>query len=146
MAATQLDDVAVLLDPYQFTIGGLDCSTVPVELSSLTTRVGDGMVTLTWTTGSEIENLGYHVYRSLKQDGEYEKLTADLIKGAGNSRTTQTYEFIDQDVQDGKTYFYKLEQIDFDGTREMHGPVSVNVGKETAVKPSTWGAVKALLK
>jgi hypothetical protein len=104
------------------------------------------MVTLNWTTGSETENLGYHIYRCLTIDGEYEKLTADMIEGAGSSRTTQAYEFVDQDVQEGATYFYKLEQVDFDGTTEVYGPIPVTVGEATAVEPSTWGQVKALLK
>ena len=60
--------------------------------------------------------------------------------------TLSVGQFIDQDVEDGATYFYKLEQVDFDGTKKMHGPVTVSVGKETAVKPSTWGLIKALLK
>jgi hypothetical protein len=106
----------------------------------------DGIITLSWATGSETENLGYHIYRGLTEDGPYEKLTAELIEGAGSSRTIQTYQFVDQTVQDTKRYFYKLEQIDFDGTRKMHGPVAVVMEWETAVQPSTWGAVKVLLQ
>ena len=119
---------------------------VPVELSTFEVTIGEGAILLTWTTGSETENLGYHIYRCLTIDGEYEKLTLELIEGAGSSRTTQAYKFIDQDVQDGATYFYILEQVNFDGMKTMYGPVTVSVGKETAVQPSTWGAVKALLK
>jgi hypothetical protein len=119
---------------------------VPVELAFFGARADGGSILLTWTTGSETENLGYNVYRCLTKDGKYEKLTAELIEGAGSSRTTQTYQFIDEDVQVGKAYFYKLEQIDFDGAKKMHGPVAVTVSKTTAVEPSTWGLIKSLLK
>jgi hypothetical protein len=43
-------------------------------------------------------------------------------------------------------YYYKLEQIDFDGTKEIHGPIAIAVTGGTAVKPSTWAQVKSLLK
>ena len=33
------------------------------------------------------------------------------------------YEFVDADVQNRKTYYYKLEDIDLSGTSTMHGPV-----------------------
>ena len=120
--------------------------TVPIELNAFEVTAQEGAIRLSWTTASETENLGYHIYRSLNKDGPYEKLTTALIEGAGSSRTAQTYEFIDQDVQEAMTYFYKLEQIDFDGTREVHGPMAVIVGEQTALQPSTWAQVKALLK
>jgi hypothetical protein len=119
---------------------------IPVELTSFTARAGDGIVTLNWTTQSETENLGYHVYRSMAKAGEYERITATRIEGAGSSRTTRTYRFVDQDVQPGKTYFYKVEQIDFTGQSEKYGPIEVTLGKATAVQRSTWGSVKSAIK
>jgi hypothetical protein len=118
---------------------------VPVNLSSLAATADNDMVTLRWTTGSEIENLGYYVYRSLMEDGMYEKLTASLIEGAGSSRTTQFYQFIDQDVEEGRSYFYKLEQINLDGSKVVYGPITATVAKRT-VQPATWGLLKAQLK
>jgi hypothetical protein len=35
------------------------------------------------------------------------------------------YQFIDENVQNRKTYYYKLEDIDIFGKSTMHGPVSV---------------------
>jgi Ca2+-binding RTX toxin-like protein len=124
-------------------IQGIDLP-VPVTLSSFTAMIDDGMITLRWSTGSESENLGYHIYRSLTADGAYEKLTSALIEGAGSSRTTRTYEFVDGDVQSGQTYMYKLEQINFDGTKETYELVVL--GSTTAVQSNTWGAIKSLLK
>jgi hypothetical protein len=68
------------------------------------------------------------------------------IEGAGNSRTTQTYEFVDQAVEEGATYFYKLEQVSFDGTTEMYDPVTVIAGKTKTVQANTWGSIKVLVK
>ena len=119
---------------------------VPVVLSSFVATVDDNMVRLSWLTGSEIENLGFHVYRSLNVGGEYERLTSTIIEGAGSSPTTSTYEFVDQGVQAGQVVFYRLEQINFDGTKEVYDLVVLGMTEATAVQPSTWGAVKSLLK
>jgi len=100
---------------------------LPVELSSFTASYGDNTVTLRWTTQTETENLGFHVYRSLTENGAYERITASLIPGAGSSWTPHSYQFTDQDVQEGVTYYYKLEQIDAQGTKEMFGPKIVRI-------------------
>ena len=38
--------------------------TTAVRLQSFTARAGDGLVTLEWRTASELDNLGFHVYRA----------------------------------------------------------------------------------
>jgi len=98
---------------------------LPVQLSSFTTEVGDGFVKLIWTTESEVDNLGFHIYRSLSEDGEYERITAERIEGMGASSTQHKYTFRDPNVTPGITYWYKLEDVAFDGTRTMHGAISV---------------------
>ena len=100
---------------------------VPVELTSLQANAGDGVVTLNWTTASETENLGFHVYRSLQSDGQYQRISEEIISGAGNSAETHNYSFIDADVESGRSYFYKIADVDFDGNMTFHGPVSVAV-------------------
>jgi hypothetical protein len=119
---------------------------IPVELSSFTATSDGGRVALQWVTQSETDNLGFHVYRSLTEDGEYAKITAALIKGAGDSRRARIYEFIDSAIQPGRTYCYKLEQIDFTGVAAMSDPVVVTVIAKPAVQTTTWGRVKSLLR
>ena len=101
--------------------------TLPVELSSFTALANDGVVTLKWKTESELNNLGFNIYRSLVDKNDYKKLNATLIPGAGNSSTAHDYSFADRDVENGVTYFYKLESIDFDGSSRFHGPIEVFV-------------------
>jgi hypothetical protein len=127
-------------------IQGFDLEVVPVVLSSLHVLADNGTITLQWITGSESENLGFHVYRSLTVGGEYERLTSSIIEGAGSSPTTSTYEFMDGDAQLGQMYLYKLEQINFDGSKEIYEVVHLGVEDITAVQPNTWGTVKSLLK
>ncbi|MCK5327189.1 MAG: C1 family peptidase, partial [Candidatus Latescibacteria bacterium] len=98
---------------------------LPVELSSFTASSEEGVVTLQWATQSEIDNRGFHLYRSLAENGAYERITSELIPGAGSTATWQTYTFTDSTIATGITYWYKLEDVAFDGTRSMHGPIGV---------------------
>ena len=101
-------------------------SSVPVKLSSFTASSENGVVTLEWITESEVDNLGFHVYRALSERGPYEKITAERIQGAGSSATKHEYTFTDEGLTEGVTYWYRLEDVAFDGTRTMHGPISVD--------------------
>ena len=52
------------------------------------------------------------------------KINDSLIPAQGSATQGAAYEFVDKDVKLWKTYFYKLEDIDFNGVSTMHGPVS----------------------
>ncbi len=97
---------------------------VPVELSSFTAVAADGGILIEWTTQSETENLGFHILRSESRDGQYTQITSELIKGAGNSESEHIYYYRDQNIIAGSTYYYKLADVDFNGTVTMHGPVN----------------------
>ena len=102
-------------------------SSLPVELSLFTASPGNGIITLKWLTESEIENLGFNIYRSTKSNGEFLMLNDELIAGAGSSSERHEYSFVDRDVKNGVTYWYKLEDIDYSGKTELHGPISATV-------------------
>ena len=44
-----------------------------------------------WETGTELDNLGFHLYRGLSMDGPWERLTTDLIPGLGSSPEGKRY-------------------------------------------------------
>jgi subtilisin family serine protease len=95
---------------------------VPVELSSFTAECRNGRVYLRWTTRSETENLGFHLFRT---SGERKRITTAMIPGAGNSQTGRSYEYIDKDIKVNKKYLYELIDIDFQGYQTVHGPVEI---------------------
>jgi hypothetical protein len=95
-----------------------------VELASFRARGGDGEVLLEWETGSEIENLGFHLYRSASEEGSYVRITSSLIPGLGSSPAGAKYSYHDSGLTNGVTYYYKLEDIETTGKTELHGPVS----------------------
>ena len=119
-------------------------SPLPVELSSFTAAAGDATITLRWTTASELNNLGFHVYRGLQKKGPYERITAERIEGAGTSTMPRTYTFSDVRLKNGLVYYYKLEDVSLAGVKEMHGPIAAKPAPP--VVRSSWGAIKMLLK
>ena len=95
-----------------------------VTLSSLTASAKSGRVVLSWSTESETDNAGFNLFRSESENGNYTKINASLISGKGSSTQGAFYEFVDNNVQNRKTYYYKLEDIDLNGTSTMYGPVN----------------------
>ena len=98
---------------------------LPVELFSFTAKTGAGFITISWTTQSEINNLGFNVYRGETVEGPYQKINAEIIKGAGNTTEQHNYWFVDDRITGNGTYYYKLEDIDLGGKSRFHGPIEV---------------------
>jgi hypothetical protein len=107
---------------------GSDVS-LPVELSSFTAKASEGQVTLKWITQSEIENAGFIVERSQVEKGPYAELSSFKnnpgLQGRGNSVIAKEYCFIDNDVESGISYYYKLADVDMNGVKKYHGPISI---------------------
>jgi hypothetical protein len=88
-------------------------------------------VQLDWETATEINNIGYNVYRSTSKDNVGFKINKDMIPSAdpGSSYGAQ-YQFIDKDVRPNRVYYYWLVDIDQNGGVTLHGPVSVQALKK----------------
>ena len=85
-------NLAILLDiDHQsrvpaWDIGADDASgTTAVKLMAFEARPARLRVSLKWQTGSELDNLGFHVYRGPSADGPWTRLTTSLIPGLGSS-------------------------------------------------------------
>jgi hypothetical protein len=65
--------------------------TTAVTLQSFEARPSDSAVDLLWRTGSELDNLGFHLDRSLSETGPWTRLTASLVPGLGSSPIRATY-------------------------------------------------------
>jgi hypothetical protein len=93
----------------------------PVRLSFFTASSQPNGMLLQWDTLIETEVSGFHVHRSMRLDGDYERLTTGWIRSGAN------YHFLDTDVTPGVTYYYRLEALDRTGNREFFGPVSARM-------------------
>jgi len=99
-------------------------SVVPVELISFNATILDGKVRLDWYTASEINNAGFKIERS--NDGSnYEEIF--FIGGNGTTTNRNVYSYLDKSVRSG-VYYYRLKQIDFDGSFEYLNIIAVDMG------------------
>jgi hypothetical protein len=115
-------------DAEIFTVAVGNTSTTEVELSSFTARGEDSAVSLDWETASELRNLGFDLYRSTSEGGPWEKITTSLIPGLGSSPIGARYTYADTGLANGVRYYYELEDVETDGRRQRHGPVSAVPG------------------
>ena len=83
------------------------------------------VVIVEWTTESEVDMAGFNLYRSDNPDGPYVKVNATLIPGALDPLLGGQYAYTDTNVVAGQTYYYKLEDVELDGTTTLHGPIEV---------------------
>jgi len=100
-------------------------ATTAVELMAFEATPADQAVDLQWQTASELDNLGFHLYRSTTSEGPWTRLTSSLIPGLGSSPVGASYSWHDTGLQNGTTYFYMLEDVDTASVSTLHGPVSV---------------------
>ena len=77
-----------------------------------------------WTTASEVDNFGYHVYRGDSGAGPFARITPEPILGAGTTDEPQSYRFVDNRIDPEREYFYYVESISLVGERERFTPVS----------------------
>jgi hypothetical protein len=107
-----------------------DCSIIlPIELLNLYVTVEDASNTLHWTTQSELSNDYFIVERS-NNGSNFSEI--GIVDGAGNSSVENSYQFQDRDFTENITY-YRIKQVDFDGTEKSSMIVSVNRDAEQVV-------------
>ena len=113
-------------DDVQMTqLGVQACGpTTAVTVMSFEAVPSNSAVSLAWQTGSEVDNLGFHLHRSLSAGGPWTRLTSSLIPGQGFSATGDKYTWRDADVANGTRYYYRLEDVDTRSLSTFHGPVS----------------------
>jgi hypothetical protein len=96
---------------------------LPVELTSFSGVYIDGKVNLNWVTATETNNYGFEIERR-SDNSSYNKI--GFIGGTGTSLNRVTYNFIDQNLLDNR-YFYRLKQINFDGSFDYSNEVMVEI-------------------
>lgn len=91
-----------------------------VELIYFKTIQNDDNIILEWLTATEKNNAGFNIWRSDTPDGEYQRINDILIPSEGNEYSGKLYQYEDAAAQPGKTYYYKLEDIDYSGVSTFH--------------------------
>ena len=118
---------------------------LPVQLSSFYSKRNDaGAVIITWATESELDNAGFNILRSVSRTGEFTRINAQLIPGAGTTGEKNTYTWTDTSAKPNVLYFYQIEDVSLDGehrtlrTTRLRGYVGA-AGKAATI----WGELKS---
>jgi len=114
-------------------------NTVPVELSAFSATVLRGTVILRWRTESETHNLGFAVERS--RDRQHWHQIA-FVSGHGTTAEPRDYTY--EEKPGNGTVFYRLRQIDQDGSTHDSEILAVTVHPpesfELSVSPNPFNA------
>jgi hypothetical protein len=102
-------------------------NSIPVELTSFTASVVDGNVVLNWITATELNNSGFDVERCSLSAERQAWGKIGFVTGNGTSTEIHNYSFADQTPVVGNSY-YRLKQINFDGTTEYSNIIDVTFG------------------
>jgi len=101
----------------------IDAGVIPVELTNFNANFvkDQNNVRLAWSTSSESNNYGFEIQRG--SDGNHFDRIG-FVKGRGTTSTFHTYYFFDSNPLFVKNY-YRLKQIDFDGSAHYSNIISV---------------------
>lgn len=102
---------------------------VPVELVSFSASVIGTSVKLNWSTATETNNKGFEIERK-SENSSWQNI--GFVNGAGTTTKQNNYSFTDQPAA-GK-YYYRLRQVDFDGTYEYSKTVEAEVAAPAEFK------------
>ena len=95
-----------------------------VKLLDFSATAKKNAVLLTWETASELNTIGFNLYRSKSRDGNRKLLNSELIPSLASpgSLTGAVYSYKDRTAKPGVAYFYWLEELDVYGRTELFGP------------------------
>ena len=79
-------------------------------------------VNVRWDTATEINTAGFYLYRSNSSEGEFILVNkeGELIPSQGDALSGATYTFTDENVIPGETYYYLIEEVEYDLTSHRY--------------------------
>ncbi len=123
--------------PSSFTTFGVsNANSIPIELQSLTAKPNGASNLVTWTTASEKNNVEFQIERS---NNGTNFTSIGTVKGSGSTNSIRYYDFNDEGPL--SINYYRLRQIDLNGTSTVSKVVSVVREKGSSVRfyPSVTG-------
>jgi len=112
--------IQLLNNTIQYVLTGV----VPVEMTSFTGSISNGIVNLQWQTATEKNNKGFEVQRKIGTTWD----VIGFVNGKGTSSEIAKYSYADNlsKVTAAGTISYRLRQVDLDGTVNYTKEVSVS--------------------
>lgn len=93
------------------------------------------LVVIQWSTASEVDTLGFSIFRGENPNGPFEvQVNQNIIPARGQVVTGSDYQTTDQKVIAGSTYYYQLQEIQMDGAIETFGPIEITAKRNGLVE------------
>lgn len=99
---------------------------LPVSMTYFKGKATAAGSLLEWATASEKNSAAFEVERSINGK-DFEKV--GMVNAAGNSNSKIEYTFTDRNAQRNLTNYYRLRQVDLDGSFEYSAIVTINSAK-----------------
>ena len=115
-------------------------SVLPIQLASFTAvAISPADVRLDWITLSETNNYGFEVQKSPSPPDYYATIPGSFIAGRGTTVEPQYYTYTDVTAAEG-SWYYRLKQIDLNGTIHYSDGVQVDVvtGASEEQRPTSF--------
>ena len=88
-------------------------------------------VILNWATASELETIGFNLYRRSVLDGTMRPINQLLVQAESVGLVEgSTYTFRVEGLKAGKYYYFWLEDVDVYGNTTLHGPIYVKAKRK----------------
>ncbi len=94
-----------------------DTTIVPVELLSFSASVATNVVTLSWSTATELNNHGFEIERNSDKSN-----WRTIGFKEGNGTTSEQHQYTYSDIlsaEESSKFYYRLKQIDFNGSFQV---------------------------
>jgi len=112
-----------------------DVANLPIVLGKfMAEAIGESRVNVSWTTQTEVSNIGFNVYGRL--NGEWQQLNSDVIPAKGDS-----VELVDYQVElSSLATKFALSDIDAQGKETLHGPfiLGTSYGAQSERQSTDW--------
>ncbi len=112
--------------PFTFGSTSGNDNPLPVELLHFHAETDQDHVDINWVTASETNNSHFIVQKRVGE--KWEKI--GKIEGNGTTIAEHTYHFEDLEFKPGITHYYRIKQVDFDGSYEYSEVRSVRAEED----------------
>lgn len=132
--ASPTDPTDIIISQFNFSSFFINDGLINTvaELQEFSGDVSDGNIfVVKWNTASEIDNVGFNVYRGDVAGTSVRKgdqLNQNLIKSLAILRGEGSDYMIVDPIEGfaGETRYYYLEDVDVNGVKTLHGPISLS--------------------
>lgn len=115
-------------------VGISSSGALPVELNSFTASYTAKGIILNWQTATEVNNFGFEVQRSESDENQRNWIPLSFVQGHGTTSSPKDYFYTDSELPSANKIYYRLKQIDNDGTYAYSKELEVDISSITDIK------------